>query len=47
MTQIQNSEEKINRRFWKFGHLNFGIVSDFDIRISNFLFSKDGFYNPF
>jgi hypothetical protein len=26
--------------FWKFGHLDFEFVSDFDIRISDFLNSK-------
>ena len=43
----QSPKQKFNIKFWKLGHLNFGIISDFDIWISNFLFSKDRLYKPF
>jgi len=36
MTQIQNSKNN-DSKFWKFDHLRLGFVSDFDIRISDFV----------
>jgi uncharacterized protein YwqG len=43
MTKIQNSKLKSKRNlFGKLNHLNFGIVSDFDIQISDFSGSDGG-----
>ena len=35
MTEIPNLKIK-SEQFWKFGHLNLGFVSDFEIRVSDF-----------
>jgi len=43
MTEIRNSKLKSKRNpFGKLNHLNFGIVSDFDIWISDFSVNDGG-----
>jgi hypothetical protein len=43
MTEIQNS--KRTQHIFEFGHLNLGIVSDFDIRISDFSICSIAFWS--